>query len=216
MSTPVQPLLEELIAWATPEEAKPDLLAARQEFFKKNGEVFDDERALEMRMAAFLEHYVCDRGAPRLGGVTPARARYLEALEREGPERARAFRALTATVHGLFEVRKLSVGKVMLRGLFSHLDFEVPERRQLVGLREGDVLECRLVPFDGAWSFSTAWCFHPHQVAKAIRQHVQRLARTKGHDESAFVADCAHRALKAERYRQIAVEKIYDFDKTFL
>ncbi len=210
MSGSAQPWLEELTTWATPESSKGDLLLARKEYFRRNGEVFDDDRVLEMRMTAFLEHYVCDRVAPHLG-VTPARARYHEALKHETPERATAWRAFAETVHGLFEVKKLSSGSVRLRGLFSRLDFVVSERRQVVGLREGDVLECRLIPFGGTWVFSWAWCFHAHQVAKLIKSQARRL-RGASADEAAFVADCAQRALKLERYRQIAVEKIYDFN----
>jgi hypothetical protein len=202
--------MEELITWATPAANKDDLLLARKEYFHRTGEVFDDDRVLEMRMAAFLEHYVCDRVAPHLGG-TPARARYLEALKAESSERCAAWRAFSQTVHGLFEVKKLAVGSVRVQGLFSHLDFAIAERRQLVGLAEGDVLECRLIPFGGVWRFSSAWCFHPHRVAKHIRSHARHLQATSLVDEPAFVADCAHRALKVERYRQIAVEKIYDF-----
>lgn len=211
MNQSAQPWMEELIAWATPEARKDDLLLARKDFFRRTGEVFDDDRVLEMRMSAFLEYYVCDRLAPHLGS-TPARSRYLEALKVENPERAAAWRAFTETVHGLFEVKKLSSGSARIRGLFSRLDFDVSERRQLVGLAEGDVLECRLIPFGGAWGFSSAWCFHPHQTAKLIRSHAENLRGSSAIDEAAFVDDCAHRALKVERYRQIAVEKIYDFN----
>jgi hypothetical protein len=206
MSGAPHPWLEQLIAWATPETTKDDLLVARKSWFEQMGEVFDDDRQLEMRMSAFLEHYVCDRVAPHLG-ATPARARYLEALAQEPPERAAAWRSLTETIHGLFEVRRIKSPEVRLRGLFNGIDFEVSERRQLIGLEVGDVLECRLVPFGGALHFTAAWCFHPHEASKLIR--VQ--ARKAGLDEAAFTADCAQRALKAERYRQIAVEKIYDF-----
>lgn len=212
MSGSAQPWMEELISWSTSESAKEDLLLARKDYFRRTGEVFDDDRGLEQRMAAFLEHYVCDRVRPHLG-VTPARARYLEALRAESPERAAGWLAFTETVHGLFEVKKLSPGSVRVQGLFSGLDFQVAERRQLIGLAVGDVLECRLIPFGGAWGFSSAWCFHPHQVAKRIKAHARLLRRADGAvDEAGFVADCAQRALKLERYRQIAVEKIYDFN----
>jgi hypothetical protein len=209
MNTP-QPWLEQLIAWATPPETTDDLVAARKEYFAHTGEVFDDDRQLEQRMAAFLEHYVCDRVAPHYG-VTPARARYLEALKDETPERAAAWRAFTETHHGLFEVRKLKGPDLRLKGLFSGVDHDITERRQLVGLAVGDVLECRLVPFAGYLHFSPAWIFHPHEAAKAIKAEARRLQKAGPVDEAGFVADCSQRSLKAERYRQIAVEKIYDF-----
>ena len=209
MSSP-QAFLEELIAFATPDATKPDLLAARAEWFEKNGEVFEEDRQLEQRMAAFLEHYVCARPAPHFS-VTPARARYEQSLKEDPPERAAAFRSLTETIHGLFEVSRLGKGEVRLRGLFSGIRFDVTERRQIVGLTRGDVLEARLIPFGGHFHFSPSYCFHPHEASAQIKVEAKRLLKAGPVDEQAFVQECARRSLKVGRYRQIAVEKIYDF-----
>lgn len=210
MSAAPNPFLEELIAFATPEATKDDLLAARAQWFERNGEVFDEDRQLEQRMAGFLEHYVCDRVAPHFG-KTPARQRYEQSLKEDSPERAAAFRGLTETIHGLFEVKRITKGEVRLRQLFSGVTWDVTERRQIVGLKAGDVLEARLIPFAGHLHFSPAYCFHPHEAAAQIKAEAKRLLKVGGFDEKAFVEDCAQRSLKVERYRQIAVEKIYDF-----
>ncbi|MFO0595993.1 MAG: hypothetical protein U0228_11830 [Myxococcaceae bacterium] len=208
--TAPHPFLEELIAWATPEATKPDLLEARAEWFKRTGEVFEEDRQIELRMSGFLEHYVCDRLAPH-HGRTPARARYEESLRTEAPERAAAFRALTETVHGLFEVKKISPGEVRLRGLFNGIVTDVTERRHIVGLAVGDVLEARLIPFGGHFHFSASYVFHPHEAAKQIKVEAERAAKEGSPSEAELTDDCAQRSLKVERYRQIAVEKIYDF-----
>ena len=210
MSGAPTPFLEELIAFATPEPTKPDLLAARTAWFLKHGEVFDEDRQLEQRMAGFLEHYACDRVAPHFG-KTPARQRYEQALREDVPERAAAFRAFTETVHGIFEVRRIAKGEVRLRGLFSGITWDVTERRQIVGLTVGDVLEARLVPFGGHLHFSPSYCFHPHEAAGQIKAEAKRRLKEGVAEEAPFVHECAQRSLKAERYRQIAVEKIYDF-----
>lgn len=209
MSAP-HPFLDELIAWATPEATKDDLLAARADWFAKNGEVFEEDRQIELRMSAFLEHYVCDRVAPQ-HGRTPARARYEQALKTEVPERAAAFRAFTETVHGLFEVKKISNGEVRLRGLFSEITTDVTERRHIVGLAVGDVLEARLIPFAGHLHFSSSYVFHPHEAAPLIKAEVKRVLASGTFDEKALAQEAAQRSLKVDRYRQIAVEKIYDF-----
>jgi hypothetical protein len=210
MSAAPHPLLEELIAWATPEATKDDLLSARREWFGRTGEVFEEDRQLEQRMMGFLEHYACDRVAPHLGR-TPARARFEAALREADPDRAAAFRAFTETAHGLFEVRRIARGQVRVRGLFSGITWDVTERRQMVGLRAGDVLEARLIPFAGHVHFAPAYCFHPHEAAPLIKARARRLQK-EGGVEADLVADCAQRSLKVDRYRQIAVEKIYDFD----
>lgn len=210
MSAAPHPFLDELISFATPEDTKADLLEARAAWFQRTGEVFEEDRQIELRMSGFLEHYCCDRAAPHFG-KTPARERYERALKEGDVKRAAAFRALTETVHALFEVERISTGEVRLSSLFAGITRDVTERRHIVGLREGDVLEARLIPFDGLFHFSPSYCFHPHEAAELIKAEAKRQLAAGPVDERAFVQDCAQRSLKVDRYRQIAVEKIYDF-----
>jgi hypothetical protein len=81
------------------------------------GEVLEDDKQFETRMASFLDYYLFDRKRPE-NGKTPAE----EILESrssgaDGAE-VSTFRSFTTTVHGLFEVRKIKLGVVRLRGLF--------------------------------------------------------------------------------------------------
>lgn len=208
--TSYQPYFDELVKWATPEVRQAELLEAKAEFFKLTGEIFDDDKQVEMRMAAFLEHYVLDRVSPHRG-KTPA-TELFEKLKAEGSERAGLFEGFTQTLHGLYEVRKLGDGFVRVRELFDGEDHEVTERRKLIGLTKGDIVEARLVPFAAQLWFSAAFVYHPPGAFKSILREVKRrrkLEPTRPRRE--LIYDCARRSLKADRYRQIAIEKIYDF-----
>jgi hypothetical protein len=210
MTDSYQPHFEELVKWATPEVRQAELLEARAEYFKLTGEIFDDDKQLEMRMASFLEHYVLDRVSPHRG-KTPA-VEYWEKLAAEEPQRAPLFKGFTQTLHGLFEVRKLGQGFVRVRELFDGEDHDVTERRVLAGLKKGDILEARLVPFDEKLWFSSAFCYHPPAAFKSILKEVKRRRKQEpARPRSDLIFDCAKRSLKADRYRQIAIEKIYDF-----
>lgn len=204
-----QPYFDELVAFATPPERKEELVTARREFFELTGEIFEEDKQFELRMAALLEYFIFDR--PREAGLTPAAELYARVLKEGPPERAAAFRSFTETVHGLFEVRKLAAGWVRLRELFTGNEFEVSERRQLAGLTRGDVLEARLIPFGGAFWFSSSFCWHPHAAVASILKEVKRRKKLKVAAPAELLADCARRALKADRYRNIAIEKIYEF-----
>ncbi|MCI0574511.1 MAG: hypothetical protein L0Y66_27570 [Myxococcaceae bacterium] len=209
-----QPYLEELTAFASAEARREDLLAAKAEYFRLTGEVFEDDTAFEKRMASFLDYYLFDRAAAT-SGQTPAMELFHEKQALASPELAAAFRSFTETVHGLFEVRKLGKGMVRLRELFSGKDYDVTERRQIAGLEKGDIFEARLIPFNGHLLFSQAFVFHPREACKAIRAEVKR--RKKREPERPAVEltwDCARRALKVDRYRQIPVERLYDFTQS--
>jgi hypothetical protein len=210
-----QPLLDSLVAYASTEDRKPELLAAKAEYFRLTGEVFEDDRSFEMRMASFLDFYVFDHRSPS-SGQTPAEQFHAEKLAAGWPEAA-VLEAFTRTVHGLFEVRKLGSGFVRLRDLFTSVDHDVSERRALAGLQKGDVIEARLIPLDGTLVFSPAFCFHPREAVKAIKREVKR-RKKKEPDRSPkeLVWEAAKRAAKVARYRQIAVEKIYDFEQSRL
>lgn len=211
-----QPYLDQLIAFGSVESRKADLLDAKAEYFRLTGEVFEDDKLFELRMASFLDYFLYDRVSPHTG-KTPAVEFYEQRLANTPPEEANAFRSFTETVHGLFEVRKLGKGLVRLRDMYSGKDFDVTERRNIAGLETGDILEARLIPFGGHLLFSSAFCYHPRVAVKPIKAEVKR--RKKKEPErtpNELVWECARRALNMERYRQLSVEKIYDFEQKVL
>ena len=205
-----QPYLDQLIAFASAEPRKLELLAAKAEYFQLTGEVFEDDKSFEMRMASFLDFYLFDRKHP-MAGKTPAEEFYEQKVHAVSAEEASAFRSFTETLHGLFEMRKAGGKTLRLRELFSAKDYDVTERRQMAGLEKGDILEARLIPLQGHLLFSGAFCYHPKLVSKLIRQEVKRRKHGADANPQAFAWECAKRALQVDRYRKIGVEKIYDF-----
>jgi hypothetical protein len=85
----------------------------------------------------------------------------------------------------------------------------------MVGLDKGDLLEARLLPFDGKLFFSGAFLYHPQEVRKNILAEVKRLRKEAGKgnlpDVEAFLATLSRMAIKLERYRNVKVESLYDF-----
>ena len=207
-----QPYLDALTHWATQPPFDVEIVPAKKEFFARTGEIFDDDKQFEMRMAAFLEFYLFDRPLAQRG-VTPARAYYQLALKDGPPERAAAFGAFTRSVHGVFEVRKLEAGCSRVRELVSLHEFDVTERRLVAGVEVGDVMEARLFPFGGQEYFSHAFGHHPRAAFELIRKEARRRRKAgTGGGGEALAWDCAQRSLKADRYRNIAIDKIYVFD----
>lgn len=207
-----QPYLERLIAWSSTPEHKDELLRAKAEYFALAGEIFEDDRSFDTRMGAFLEYWLFDR---KLEGTdtTPAEAFLAAEGERLSPGDLDAFRGLTRTVHGVFEVRKLVTKTgLRVRELTTGAEHEVFERRGLVGLAKGDLLEARLVPYEEKLLFSGTFLYHPKEARKVIAKELKR--RRKAGElptPGAFAHELAKMALKFERYRNVAVENIYRF-----
>jgi hypothetical protein len=207
-------LHEKLLAWATSDARKQELLAARREYFDRRGEPHEEDKSFETRLNGMLDHYLYDFRPPGSTATT------IETFMREmGPQlttdELALYRALAKNVHGLFEVKKIKPPEVRLRDVFTDGMHDVTERRQMVGLAKGDILEARLLPFDGNLFFSGAFLYHPQEVRKTILSEVKRLKKAVGKgnqpDVEGFIATLSRMAFKLERYRNVKVESIYDF-----
>lgn len=210
----LQALHERLLAWATAESRKDRLLEARRAHFGAYGEPHEEDRSYEARINGMLDSYLYDYRPVGTGPTTveqflEAEGTALAAEEREG------YVALAQNVHALFEVRRISEGKVRVRDVFTGKDHDVTERRQLVGLEKGDLLEARLLPFEGHLYFSGAFLYHPREARRPILAEVKRRKKAAGKggtpDVAGLLALLSRMAFKLERYRNVRLESIYDF-----
>ncbi len=205
-------VLEQLTAFATGADATPELLRAKAEFFSASGEVLEEERMYEARMAAFLDHFLLERpqGAPPR---TPAE-RFLHERGPSLDERQREIAAgLTRTLHGLYEVLAISTGEVRVRDVLQGDKLRITERRHVAGLNRGDLFEARLIPVGEEYLFSPAFLFHPREARAAILREIKRRRRDGRKLGREFVWELARMALKTERYKKIPVEAIYSFER---
>jgi hypothetical protein len=205
---------ERLLSWATAEPRKADLLSARKVYFERHGEPHEEDRSFEVRQNAALDFYLFDWRPAAEARTTIERFLESEAASLSEHERE-ALGDLARSVHGLFEVRKIRDGLVRLRDVFGRKDHDVTERRQVAGLAKGDLLEARLLPFQGGLFFSGAFLYHPPEARKNILAEVKRLRKAAGKsdppDVDAFLAQLSRMAFKLERYRNVRLESIYDF-----
>lgn len=206
--------LEQLTAFAAGEPFKDEVLKAKAEYFEQTGEVFDDDRSFEPRMASFLEYYLFDR---KLTGrdATPAELFLQERGPQLGPAERAVLEGFTRTLHSLFEVRKVVDHGVRVRDLFTGIDHQVFERRSVAGMEKGDILEARLIPEGDRELFAQAFLYHSKEARKAILKEVKRQKKKPrpGESPAQLIFTLSRMALKVERYRNIAVEAIYTFDQ---
>jgi hypothetical protein len=207
-------LHERLLAWATAEPRQAELLAARADHFGRYGEPHEEDQSYERRMNGMLDSYLYEWRPVPMAPTTLERF-----LAAEGPALAPADHAtlagLVAQRRGLFEVKRLQPGLVAVADVFSGERLEVTERRQVAGLEKGDLLEARLLPYEGRLVFSGAFLYHPREARGLILAEVKRLKKLAGRagqpDQGTFLATLSRMAFKLERYRNVRLESIYDF-----
>ncbi len=207
-------LHERLLSWATAPERQADLLAARADHFGRYGEPHEEDQSYERRMNAMLDDYLYEWRPAPLAPTTLER--FVEAQGASlAPEDHATVAGLAAQRRGLFEVTRLQPGLVRVADVFTGEVLDVTERRQVAGLEKGDLLEARLLPYEGKLVFSGAFLYHPREARALILAEVKRLKKAAGKaarpDPAPFLATLSRMAFKLERYRNVRLESIYDF-----
>jgi hypothetical protein len=207
-------LHERLLSWATAAPRQAELLAARADHFGQYGEPHEEDQSYERRTNAMFDAYLYEwRPSPMapttLEGFLAAEGAALPAADHA------ALAGLVAQRRGLFEVKRLQPGLVTVADVFTGERLDVTERRQVAGLEKGDLLEARLLPFEGKLVFSGAFLYHPREARGLILAEVKRLKKVAGKagrpDPGPFLATLSRMAFKLERYRNVRLESIYDF-----
>jgi hypothetical protein len=207
-------LHERLLSWATAAEHQADLLAARADHFGRYGEPHEEDQSYEQRVNAMFDAYLYEWRPAPLAPTTLERF-IAEAGAGLSAEDHAVVAGLLAQRRGLFEVKRVQPGLVRVADVFTGELIEVAERRQVAGLEKGDLLEARLLPYEGKLVFSGAFLYHPREARRLILAEVKRLKKAAGKaaqpDQGAFLATLSRMAFKLERYRNVRLESIYDF-----
>ena len=204
-----QELLDEILQELANGDYAEEVKTARDHYFEQLKDLREDDPSFERLTLCFLNYYVLDRPMDS-GRGTPLQV----FANREGLEKKKRQRCaqMAANVHSLFEVQKLDENGAVLRDMFTIEDLVVQERRQLAGLKKGDLLEARLFPTTDKLVFANgAFVLHPSAAKLTIRKAVEA-CRMRGHPKPAELLQRLQ-ALTfryTDRYRErVPIEKVF-------
>lgn len=200
-----------ILKFSSEGELSEELARAKVEYFERTGELFESDENFERRMASFLEWYVFDREIPDHPGLTPAKL-YARQQEEVAPDHERPrISEVAAALPSLFEYRKVKADRLHAIDLLSNNRLQVFERREPAGLDSGDILEARLVEFDGEHYFTEVWCTHPREARAPVIKAAKRFR--KGDSSFAARVDLIHRVARlsnrCERYKHVSPKQIF-------
>jgi hypothetical protein len=191
----------------TGEGYSADLAAARKEYFAETGESFEEDRSFEMRMVTFLEWFIFDR--PLASGVVPIRA-YLDAHASQlSPEEQALTEALLHQRHGLYRVKKVKPPVLGLKDLWNGKPVRVEAGEMALAFHEGDLLDARLVTYQGKTRLTEGILCHPVEAEPFIKAQLKALRKAGAPGPDTLFLPLAAMLLKHERYRHIKAEHIY-------
>jgi len=170
----LQDELNKIIEYAAGPELDDELHKAKKEYQEIVGNIFEDDRSFENRMASFLEWYTFDRTIES-SGMTPLLAFIEKHKGSCPPETLETYENLARHIHSLFIAKKVKPGYVVVLELFDKVKYEVQEKQSEMIFRKNDIFEARIVPHSGGYYFTGAYCFHPQKVLPVINSGVDRL-----------------------------------------
>ena len=222
----IQPLIDLLLSWAVATVGDADIVLAKHDYFAKTGgEVHEDDRSFEQRMQGFFNWYLFDRRVRSERGEQSPAQRFLN--DRGGqladPERDLVAGATQSRL-SLYEYlghralfRRVPDGMVRVRDVITKDDFDVIERRAMVGLETGDLFESRLIPVASKWHFSSSFIYHPRDARPTVLKEIKKRRKAlELADPRAFCWEISRMALQAERFRNVQLVAIYNFETPFL
>ncbi len=164
--------LEHLIKIVTNDPSSKDLLAARKEYQKYTGDIFEDDKSYENQMALFLEWYIFERIDPIHDQTV------LEVIinnEKEvSPHLLKNIRKFTSNIHGLFIIKKIRGHSIRVINLFDDEKYDVVGSSNKFSFSKGTVFEGRLLSHEDSYYFTGNFCFHPEGSKKFIKSEIKK------------------------------------------
>ena len=165
--------IEYLIKIATNPPYSNNLLAARQEYQKYAGDIFDDDKSYENQMALFLEWYIFDR-------IEPAHDQtVLELIINNGKgetlDPLKNINEFISHIHGLFIIKKIKDHSVKAINLFGNKQYDVVEPSGKLYFSKNSIFEGRLLTHENSYYFTGNFCFHPEDSKKFIKSEIKKV-----------------------------------------
>ena len=165
--------IEYLIKIATNPPYSNNLLAARQEYQKYAGGIFDDDKSYDNQMALFLEWYIFDRIEPAHGQTV------LELIINNGKEETldplKNINVFISHIHGLFIIKKIKDHSVKAINLFDNEQYDVVEPSGKLYFSKNSIFEGRLLTYENSYYFTGNFCFHPEGSKKFIKSEIKKI-----------------------------------------
>jgi hypothetical protein len=199
-------LLEELAAFATKPSNSDELQMARDYYFGRTGQVFEDDPDFDQRMNTFLEWFVFDY---KSGGAETSTmfGKFVDSKRGSFSNEEMIFlMTIGKHVHSIFQVKQCGNGEIKIKDLVSGMVYRLETDDNL---EKGDLLERRLVCIENSCCFFHTYCLHPKLAYKPLSTELKK--RKKSGLNRGFFITLQAMQIKWRLSRRIEVRDIYRF-----
>jgi len=202
----VEAVLERILSFSSEPENRELLEKAREYYLQKVGKTFEDDDDFEQRMNTFVEWYIFNY---QPYGTLPGQifTRYKEKyIVKSSSTEWTIRKAIEKLTHSVFLVKEQKGEVIKVKDLIGRKTYFVTSDDTL---EKGDIIQTRIIDYNGGSFFSFAHCLHPKASLKIIKKGI----KTKGRNDitSDFFLDLETMQLRWRRSRQIDIKQIYKF-----
>lgn len=208
-------LIEKLMQHYTGKGYLNEVEAAKGDFFERAGTFDEASVDFELKMAQFTDWYLFTRPMQSTGRAAIEMVLDDPSYELT-PEERPYYLNLRNSRHSLFEFQKLKKEDVYLKDLFTGFKYTILKSKVTQGFNKDEFFEARLIPHDGGYTFSNAFCFHPSVTAKFVLKEIKRVNKLPEEEQAQAREELIARLFKMkskhEQYRHLEIQEIYSND----
>ncbi len=165
--------LEQLFEFVAQHIPSEQIMVAKKEYQKTTGEIYEDDKSYNSRMALFLEWYLLDQYEPG------TRQTVLENIIEDNsfswtPDRLESYKDVSKNIQALFEIKKVRDNSVTVLDLFTDEKYQIEEEDSKLAFRKNDIFQGRIVPHNDKYFFTGYFCFHPNKTQRYIKGEAKK------------------------------------------
>ena len=165
--------LEQLFEFVAQHIPSEQIMMAKKEYQKTTGEIYEDDKSYNTRMALFLEWYLLDYYEP--GTHRNILENIIEDYSSSWTlDRREACKDISNNIQALFEIKKVRDNSVTVLDLFSDEKYLVEEEDSKLAFRKNDIFQGRIVPHNDKYFFTGYFCFHPNKTQRYIKGEAKK------------------------------------------
>ena len=165
--------LEQLFEFVAQHIASEQIMMAKKEYQKTTGEIYEDDKSYNTRMALFLEWYLLDQFDPVTSHTILEKI--IEDNSSSWPlDRLDAYKDISNNIQALFEIKKVRDNSVTVLDLFTDEKYQVEEEDSKLAFRKNDIFQGRIVPYEDKYFFTGYFCFHPNETQRYIKGEAKK------------------------------------------
>lgn len=194
---------------AQDERYSKEMTAAKEEFERFAGPIYETDRSYDARINSFHNWYILDR--PLQGrGIVPLQY-FLEYNANSLPEHElRHYQELQDNLHSVFELVRFAKGKTRLRDLLSGRKYDIEGTEHTRLMDRGALFNSRIFRHGTAYYVSNYFLPHPAELSGLIWAEARKVKKG-GEDPKAFVFRLVLFQSRYDQYQQMEPKNIYRF-----